>query len=170
MLTVTSPAPEADSDFVLVRRFAAPRELVWRAWTDPAMLARWMGPAGCAATVEHHDLRAGGHTLIRMEMGEMTLRARLGWRDVEPPALLAYEHSAGDADGNVVRMPFDGDWPLRLMTVVEFHDEGEATRLELRWWPIEASAAETAYFAGQHDSMRQGWGGSFDKLDGVLAR
>ena len=45
---------------VITRAFDAPRALVYRAYTDPDLLARWLGPRRLTLTIERHDLRDGG--------------------------------------------------------------------------------------------------------------
>ncbi|HAC59757.1 MAG TPA: SRPBCC domain-containing protein, partial [Rhodobiaceae bacterium] len=55
--------------YVLERTFNAPRHLVWRTWTEPALLARWYGPN--VETIIHKlDVRPGGLWLNEMKMGE----------------------------------------------------------------------------------------------------
>lgn len=55
--TVTLPS---DTEIEIVRSFAAPRELVWRAFTDPALLPRWSAPAEHPMTVCEMDVRPKG--------------------------------------------------------------------------------------------------------------
>jgi uncharacterized protein YndB with AHSA1/START domain len=60
---VTGNSPEtgtADRDIVIARRFDAPRELVWRAWTEPEHLIQWWGPQGFTNTFHEIDVRPGG--------------------------------------------------------------------------------------------------------------
>ena len=51
---------EADRQIVITRVFDAPRELVWKVWTQPEHVARWWGPRGFTTTVTEMDLRPGG--------------------------------------------------------------------------------------------------------------
>ncbi len=48
-------------EIVICRTFAAPRELVWQAWTDPRHVGQWWGPAGYTTTTHAMDFRPGGH-------------------------------------------------------------------------------------------------------------
>ena len=57
---------------VIDREFAAPREALWEAFTDPARVARWYGPAGWSVvpgSVEI-DLRVGGRQKLEMQCSE----------------------------------------------------------------------------------------------------
>jgi uncharacterized protein YndB with AHSA1/START domain len=53
-------AEEGTQQIVITRDFAAPRDLVFRAYTDPELLARWMGPRRLKTTIERYDVRDGG--------------------------------------------------------------------------------------------------------------
>ncbi len=55
-------------EYILDRIFDAPRELVWRAWTDPELLQRWYGP-GAETTIHEFDLKPGGFWLNEMKWG-----------------------------------------------------------------------------------------------------
>lgn len=55
-----------DCDIFSTRFFAAPRELVWRAWTEPQHLARWWGPKGFRNTFREFDPRPGGQWRFTM--------------------------------------------------------------------------------------------------------
>ena len=66
-MTATADTPSAttfalagDRETVMTRTFAAPRELVWRAITEPAHFARWWGPRGYTCRVVQMDVRPGG--------------------------------------------------------------------------------------------------------------
>lgn len=157
--------------FVISRLFKAPRQRVWDAWTRPEQLARWFGPKGTTTTVKSFDLRPGGMLHSSMDTPDGgRMWAKFVYREVEPPARIAWAHSFSDEEANVVRAPFfDGKWPLELLTVVTFEEEGEATRLTLTWTPLNASEIERRTFAQNMGSMNQGWSGSFDELDAFLA-
>ena len=159
----------AEPEFRIVRSFKAPRALVWRAWADPALLARWFGPKGTRTQVLAHDLRPGGILHSRMEMPDGNgMHAKFVYREVVPPSRLAWVHSFADADANVVPAPF-GPWPLEMLTTVLLEDDGDDTGLTLTWIPIDPTPEERAAFEAGLDSMRDGWGGSFDQLDAFLA-
>lgn len=56
----TVTAEPGKQDLTITREFDAPRELVFRAHTDPEMYAQWVGPHGMKMTIEHWDCREGG--------------------------------------------------------------------------------------------------------------
>jgi len=53
-------------NLVITRIFDAPRELVWKAWTDPSLVMRWWGPKGFTSPSCKIDLRVGGRYLYCM--------------------------------------------------------------------------------------------------------
>src|SRR5271155_2306546 len=61
---------ENKKELTLVRTFDAPRELVWKAWTDPKLLTQWWGPENVSIPECEVDLKVGGTFYIVMEAGE----------------------------------------------------------------------------------------------------
>jgi len=53
-------AEPGTQQIVIEREFAAPRELVYRAHTDPELLVQWYGPRRYITTIDRHELRDGG--------------------------------------------------------------------------------------------------------------
>ena len=47
-------------EFTISRTFNAPRDLVWKAWSDPASFGQWWGPRGFTTTTYEMDVRPGG--------------------------------------------------------------------------------------------------------------
>ena len=159
-------------EFTITRSFAASREKVWRAWTDRESLARWWGPKGCTIRVLGLDLRPGCvfHYALAVQPGH-EMFGRFVFREIVAPERLVFVNSFSDAAGGITRAPFpqlQGKWPLEVLNVVTFTEQNGATTLSLRGGPINATAEERAIFAGHADSMRQGFGGTFDQLDAFL--
>jgi uncharacterized protein YndB with AHSA1/START domain len=148
---------ETVQDLIISRVFDAPRELVWRAFTDPDQLAQWFGPVGYSVPRDTVDIdrRPGGHERFVMvndaDPAERHPMDSIYSEVIENEVLAGYQDAEGlpEADGTV-RMEF------RL----EFHDEPDGrTRLDLR------AAASSAT---EQDEMREGWESSFTKLDQLL--
>ena len=143
------------------RVFDAPRELVWKAFTDPDEVAQWFGPVGYTTPRESidFDLRVGGHQKLTMVPddpsyppgGEST-----GVIDelVEGELLVTHE----DITGEMAEL-FGTD---RIEMRLEFHAEGPTkTRLVIHQGPYKDD------FVGM---AREGWGSSFTKLDALLQK
>ncbi len=57
----SSAEDTADREIVITRDISAPRELVWRAFTEPEHVVKWWGPRGFTDTTKRHDFRVGGY-------------------------------------------------------------------------------------------------------------
>lgn len=151
-------------DVVLTRIFDAPRELMWRAWTEPEHLMRWWGPEYFTSPACQVDLRVGGHYLFCMRAPDGQDFWSTGvYQEIVEPERLVYTDSFADADGNVVpaaHYGMPGDWPAALLVTVTLEDLGGKTKLTLRQAGIPAGDARTMTVAG--------WNSSFDKLAACL--
>ena len=156
--------------FTITRAFGASRARVWDAWTRPEALAQWFGPKGASSTLLTFDLRPGGEWRSQMEMpGGGAMYSKFVFREIEPLSRLVWVHGFADAAGNRIRAPFAEQFPLDILTSVLFADEGDGTRVELSWTPLDATPEEEAFFANMMASMNDGWSGSFDQLGEFLA-
>ena len=154
--------------YVLEREFAAPRELVWRGWTDPELLPRWYGP-GAETLVHRLDLEPCGLWLVEMRWGDNAHYQRVEYKEVAPPERLVWLHSVADADWNVTANPMMPDWPRVLLTTVTLEEAGALTTMRFTWAPADANEAEIACFSAAISSMDQGWGTGMDLLAELLA-
>ena len=149
--TVTTPS---DREIVLTRVFAAPRRLIWEAWTNPAHLPHWMlGPDGWTMPVCEIDLRPGGawHFVWRRADGtEMAMRGV--YQEIVPPERLVSTESWG------------GDWPETLNTLVLTEEDGKTTITQRVLYPSK-EARDAALKTG----MLEGASESFDRLAKYLA-
>jgi uncharacterized protein YndB with AHSA1/START domain len=157
---------------VLARTFDAPRDLVWKAWTEPARLAGWWGPKGFTWSCGTTDLRPGGifHYGLTATDGKTTMWGRFVYREVVEPARLVFVVSFSDVNGGVTRHPMAADWPLEVLNVLAFEESGGRTAVTLEGFPLHASEAEREAFEGGIGSMRQGFEGTLDQLAAYLAK
>jgi uncharacterized protein YndB with AHSA1/START domain len=148
---MTDARTAQDQQILISRSFDAPRELVFRAWTDPDHVAQWFGPERFDTpreTVEI-DLRVGGRFELTMVERESGAQFPVLYEIVEldPPRLLVLKAEPMPELGN--HEP--------TFTRVELHDHGDKTRMTLSDGPYVRSAHAEA-----------GWQAAFDKLDAVL--
>jgi len=129
MNTTETPLTEG-SQFSITRVLDAPRELVWRAWTDTSELARWLCPFGVSADSVFVDVRVGGryrYTMTNGETGE-TFPTGGEYIEVEPIDRLVFTWGDPDApiDGTpVITLTFT---PRGERTELHFHMLGHAGR------------------------------------------
>jgi len=151
-------------EYILDRTFDAPRELVWRAWTDPELLHRWYGP-GIETIIHQFDLKPGGSWLNEMKWGGNSDFSKMVFQEVRPTSMLVWHHSSADSDWNIITSPMMEDWPRVLLTTVIFEDMGDKTNVRLSQVPIDATEAEIACFAATMAGMDKGWGGGYAIMD-----
>jgi uncharacterized protein YndB with AHSA1/START domain len=156
--------------FVTSRVFDAPRERVWKAWTDASQLKQWWGPLGFKVHTAKVDLRPGGVFLYGMTAPDgKEMWGRFLYREIAAPKRFVCIVSFSDPQGGVTRHPWSPGWPLHIMSTVEFEEQGpRQTRVSVTWLPHEASDAERKIFEEGRDSMKQGWGGTLEQLAGYL--
>lgn len=161
-MAANSKAPARE--FTLSREFNAPREALWKAWTDGEQLAKWWGPKEMQLEVLKSDIRVGGCFHYAMKAPGNTMYGLAVYRELKAPERLVWVNSFADEKGKVARAFFSKDFPLEVLNTVTLIQQGTKTLLSLRSVPINASAAEQAFFEGMFKSMEQGYGGTLDQL------
>lgn len=154
-------------EYILERRFNAPRELVWKTWTEPDLLARWYGP-GVETVIHKLDVRPGGLWLNEMRYGGGSHYQRVEYTEVVEPERLVWLHSVSDENWDPASNPMMPDWPRTLLTTVTFTEAGADTQMRLVWTPHEATDAEISCFAGAISGLDQGWGKGMEMLAELL--
>lgn len=144
-------------EVVLTRHFDAPRDLVFRAWSDPAMLARWWGPMGFTNPRCDSDFRPGGALRIDMRgPGGEIYPMEGAYEEVVAPECIVFTAAALDAEGRP---------HFRVRNTISFAEEGGGTLLTVQARVLETySEAAAGYLAG----MRMGWTQSLERLDGCV--
>jgi len=158
--------------FVIHRSFDAPRKVVFQMWNDPEHLSRWMPPTGSTMQILRGTIAAGQSTFFCMTTGGGDrLHGRIEYETIRPPELLVYRQQFCDENERVSRHPMVPVWPETMHTTVRFAEEGpDQTRVSVTWQPLGAvTTEELAAFVALRSSMTQGWTGSFDKLEEMLA-
>ncbi len=158
-------------EFVISRTFDAPRELMFRVWTDPEHMQRWWGPKGFKVIHSQMDLRPGGsyHYGMRSPDGH-DMWGKFVFREIVKPERLVFVNSFSDEKGNVTRHPMHLAWPLEMLSTITFTEQAGKTTVTVRWLPLNATAEERKTFEDGFGSMQQGWGGTFEQLGDYLAK
>jgi len=146
-------------DLVLERVLDAPRELVWKAWSDPAMLAEWWGPKCFTNPVCRADVRTGGSIYIEMRGPDGTVYPMNGtYEEVVELERIVFTSGPLDAEGKTM---------FEVHTTVTFAELGGKTALKLVAKVLNmTSAAAAGHLAG----MREGWSQSLERLDGLVGQ
>ena len=145
---------EKTDDLVLriERVFHAPIEHVFRAWTDPAALARWFGPQGMSIPEVDCDARPGGRYRVVMRAPGGHVHTVTGeFRAVEPPRrlVMTWGWMEGETRGH------------ETLVEVELIDQGRSTLMRFTQQVFASRSAR--------DAHREGWAETWPGLDAFLA-
>jgi uncharacterized protein YndB with AHSA1/START domain len=159
MTKAAEAVPTSDRELVLTRIIDAPREKLFRAWTDPELLKRWFAPLPYTTPVAELDVRPGGASLVVMRSPEGNDMPNRGvyLEVVENERLVitdAYTKAWEPSE-----KPF-------MTIILTFEDVGGKTRYtaRVRHWTV--ADRETHEKMGFH----KGWGQCADQLAALVAR
>jgi len=150
-------APRPHKDVLIDRRFAAPRALVFKAWTDPAMMANWWGPKHFTNPVCRVDARPGGEIYIVMRSPDGSDYPMEGWfHQVADGKRIVFTDKAVSPAGEL---------QLEGLAIIDFADDGDGTAVTVWSSAIGFSDEAPQMLAGMHE----GWSQSLDRLGECLA-
>jgi uncharacterized protein YndB with AHSA1/START domain len=156
MAITAEKTPYGKASVTLTRTFDAPRTLVWKAWTDPKMMAQWFGPRGFTNPVCELDVRVGGSLRIVMRGPDGNDYPMKGeFREVVAPERLVFSSIATDNQGKHL---------LEGETTVTFAEKDGKTILTVKSHAVGLVPIAPQMLAG----MEAGWTQSIDKLETLL--
>lgn len=146
-------APGNEGELIITRIFDAPRELVFRMWTDPQHLLQWWGPRHHPAVHAEHDPRPGGawRACLRSVEGGPDLWQGGRYIEVVQPERLVYTFAWDEAH------PAHGH---EMRVELTFKAIGGKTEMIFRQTKLPSVA--------ERDGHRGGWTSTFDRLDDYL--
>lgn len=155
----------SDRELVVSRIFAAPRSLVWRAWTECEHLQRWWAPAGWSVPVCKMDFRVGGtwHYCMKGPMPDGSVVESWGltvYQEIVAPERIVALDQFADAEGNV-----SAEMPKMLNTITFTEVDGQTQVISHNEFAA-AEDLETVIQMGMEEGMTQSW----DQLDELLAQ
>ena len=158
MTAVSHSKVFAEREITITRVFDAPRTVLFKAWTDPVIIAQWWGPKGFTNPVCELDVRVGGAIRIHMRSPDGSVYPMKGeFREIVPPERLVFTNIAVDAADKPI---------IEGLTTVTFIERGGKTTMTLQ----TRGRAVVDYAVGYLQGMEMGWSGSIDKLEILLAR
>jgi uncharacterized protein YndB with AHSA1/START domain len=164
--TGAGAAATSDQECIITRVFDAPRDLVFKAWTEPERLMRWWGADGFTTPLCKIDLRPGGvfHLCMRSPEGR-ELWCKGVYREIVRPARIVFFEFFSDEAGHLLRPAHYGmgaDWPAEKLVCVTFAEHEGGTKLTVQQTNLESIA--------KRSGVLQGWTESFDRLADDLAK
>jgi uncharacterized protein YndB with AHSA1/START domain len=144
-------------ELTLTRVLHAPRELVWKVWTDPKHLAQWWGPSGFTNPLCQVDLKINGQLRIDMRGPDGVTYPMDGYfKEITPPERLVFTSLALD----------DRLQPIfENLNTITFMEEGKNTKLTLHVRVLQITDGAEVYLKG----MEQGWTLSLERLQETLS-
>jgi uncharacterized protein YndB with AHSA1/START domain len=163
---------EPKKDLTFERTLNAPRETVWKAWTDPKLVAQWWGPNGVTNPVCEVDPRVGGVLHIVMEAGEEMGPAKgMKWpmkgtfTEVVAPERLVFKSQAFSS-------PDEKEAAIETTTEVTLLEDGNKTKMKVHTFVTKTTPGTNGFPSADQAiaGMEAGWSQQFDKLGKFLAQ
>ena len=151
-VTVTAPAGTPFID--ATRDFDAPLDAVYRAWSEPELVARWLGPRRYEMVIEEYDVRTGGSWAYEHKAGDEAYGFRGVFHDVTPGKSITQTFEFAGAPGHV---------SLETATFSDLGDNRSRVSIHSVYQSIEARDAMVD--SGMEGGMTEG----FERLDEVLS-
>jgi len=146
-------------ELTISRIFDAPRELVWKAWTEPKHLAQWWGPHGFTAPTCEIDLKPGGALRIHMEHPDFPNHWMKGmFKEIVPPEKLVFTSMAFIGEG--------GEAGIEGINTITLEDVNGKTKVTIH--AVVTKLAPEFSFA--YEGMNEGWNQSLDKFADYLKK
>lgn len=159
MTAKAEAAPAAERELVLTRLIDAPREVLYRCWTEPELLKQWFAPLPYTISHAELDVRTGGANYIVMKSPEgEDMPMRGVYLEVVPNARIVFTDAYTRAWEPADKPFFTG--------IITFEEEGGKTRYTARARHWTAEDCEAHVKMGFHE----GWGQVADQLAALAAR
>ncbi len=154
----------------IVRVFDAPRETVWKMWTEPEYFKKWWGPKDFTCPVAKIDFRVGGKYHVAMHGApgsefDKDLWSTGVYKEIVPMEKIVVTDSFADEKGNVVSASYygmPGTFPMETTITITFKEKDGKTEMTLFYPSTKGIEGKML------DDMTQGWNQSFDKLASSL--
>ncbi len=152
--------PTPSHEIVITRHIDAPREQVWKLWTEVEHLVHWWGqPKGATMPVFKMDFRVGGTFLYKVEGADgKVVWGKKIYKEIDEPNRLVFNDVYSDEHGNVSSTEGTPD----MMITATFEPEGNGTKLTV----VHAGIVADANYMEQYN---QGWAEVLDRLDEHVA-
>ena len=156
------------AELVITRKFNAPKEMIFKSFSEADRLEKWWGPKGSQLKVSKLDFSRGGMFLYSMENEGQIMWGRFVNGQILKPYSIEFINSFSDENGNITRTPFSQFWPQEIFNNWTLSENEGMTTLTLREYPVNATNEELKTFIDFQSSMQQGFAVTFDQLEEYL--
>lgn len=156
-MTLVDAPIDARPTLRMQRDFAAPRQLLWRAWSSPETMVLWLGPVEWPAVHITQDLRVGGEwraCLRSPDTGQDLWQGGI-YREIVPPERLVFTFKWDESHE-------DGPPVDTLVTVVFSETDDGGTRMDFTHEGLKSEQSLTGH--------KHGWTSTMDRLEAFLGR
>jgi uncharacterized protein YndB with AHSA1/START domain len=157
-------------EFIISREFKADLDTIWKMFTEPKHMSSWYGPKEITTGHCDMDFKRGGYyhfSMIAKDNNESW--GKLYFIDIVKNVRLIYLNTFSNSKGEITRHPMAPLMPVELLTTINFSKVDEKiSKIEIRWYPINALPEEIKMFNEFHGSFTMGWTGSLDRLESIL--
>lgn len=155
----TTAKPKTDQEVIITKIFDAPRNLVYKAWTDPNHLKNWFAPSGCTISFRELDIREGGtfHSCVNSP-GYGDCWCKGVYKQLVQNEKIVYTMAIADEAGNLidaVQAGMDPEWPMETTVTVIFSDQDGKTKLTLYQTVAEDLAKRTGAYPSWVDMLNR---------------
>jgi uncharacterized protein YndB with AHSA1/START domain len=139
--TISALEETSDRELFITRILNAPRELVFKVWSNPTHIAKWWGPDGFTTTIHQMDVRKGGEWNLTMHGPDGTdYKNKSVFTEILKPERIAYDHISGP----------------KFHAVITFEAQGEKTKLTMKMiFESAESKNKTVKEFGAEEGLKQ---------------
>lgn len=153
----------------IIRKYDAPRELVFEAFSTAEAMSAWWGPVESETTVISFDFRPKGIFHYKMESPNGTMYGRFVYGNIQSPESIEFINSFTDEKGNIVQDPFGINWPLEVYNKITLTEENGKTTLMLKGYPINPTDEQYKSFIDMQENVQAGFNATFNQLENYLS-
>ncbi len=154
--------------FKVERIYNAPKELVFKAFSEVEALKQWWGPVEMPISALTLDFKVGGKFHYKMEGHGNVMWGVFVYQKINPFDEISYISSFSNEKAEVCKAPFDMDFPLEIHNEMTFSEADGKTTLSLQSHPYKATEAQTQTFFAISENMNKGFHSTFDQLEKYL--
>lgn len=132
----------SNTEIRLTRVFNGPPARVYRAWTEPKLLTKWMNPPSCQMTDASVDVRPGGRLVYTYKTPHGEMQQEGEYLEVVPEQKLVFTEARG---------------PMAWRTTVEFDGDDEKTTVTVTHHMADTAARDEALASGMDDLWEHAW-------------
>jgi uncharacterized protein YndB with AHSA1/START domain len=155
----------------VTHNFNAPRELVFKAFTESEHLKNWWGPKGWTFEVSKSDFSPGGVFHYSQKPADGNLMwVKFVYSEINAPEKIVYSSFFSDEEGNTVRAPFHENWPMETLNTITFNEDQGETTLTMIVVPVSPNEEEAKTFEDSKEMAQEGYSGTLNQLDEYLEK